>query len=108
MNEKLRPKYTVQRVKGIDSPGGPVEPVGKSMLSTDPEDVNSPFVLMPLKDPAAFMAMLTYSTLCEHDLAEEIRGWLTKVAEAGPQYGTQGTRNHIEMRKTIIRLRLGL
>ncbi len=108
MGKKLRPKYTVQRIREFDSPGGPVEPVGKSMLSTDPESVDSPFVLMPRKDPAALMAMITYACHCEPDLANEIKDWLDKMAEAEPKYGSQGTRNFTHMRKTLISLRTGL
>ena len=96
MADKLRPKYELQRV-------GPLgDLIGSRMKSTDPEDINSPFVLMPRKDPAAFMAMLTYSVCCEPDLATEIRDWLNKIAEAEPKYGTQGARNHIFMKKDLI------
>lgn len=95
---KLRPKYTVQRVNELDSPGGPLKKVGKLMLSTDPADVDSPFVLMPRKDPAAFAAMGTYMDLCEPQLANEIRAWLRKVAAAEPIFGTQGKRNFSAIR----------
>ena len=98
MGDKLRPKYGVQR----EGPQGQL--IGTRMKSTDPNDPDSPFVLMPLKDPAAFMAMLFYCRYCEDDLAVEIREWLTKVAEAGPKHGSQGARNQIYMRKLAIRL----
>ncbi len=75
-----------------------------SMAATDPSNVDSPFVLMPRKDPAAFLAMLTYMQHCEPDLAEEIHEWLNRMTEAGPEYGTQGTRNWITVRERIIRL----
>jgi len=96
MGKKLRPKYEVQRI-GIRGSF-----VGPRMKSTDPEDVDSPFVLMPRKDPAAFLALLVYASQCEPDLAMEIQGWLNKIAEAEPKYGTQGCRNQTYMRKTTI------
>ncbi len=102
--KKLRPKYTVQRVDEIDSPGGPLVKVGEPMLSTDPENVDSPFVLMPRKDPAAFYALLNYAQACEPDLAGEIREWLEKVVEAPAQYGTQGNRNRVHMKLKQMRL----
>ena len=96
MADKLRPKYELQRV-------GPLgDLIGSRMKSTDPEDIDSPFVLMPRKDPAAFLALLTYSVCCELDLATEIQDWLIKIAEAEPKYGTQGARNHIFMKKNSI------
>ncbi len=101
MGDKLRPKYVVQRVVGSD-PATVYGTTGNRMLSTDPNDPDSPFVLMPHKDPAAFMAMLSYCRHCENDLAAEIRVWLTKIADAGPKYGSQGARNQIHMRKTAI------
>ncbi|GAG93471.1 unnamed protein product, partial [marine sediment metagenome] len=73
------------------------------MKSTDPENVDSPFVLMPRKDPAAFIAMLAYARNCEKDLAAEIKGWLTKVAEAPPAYGSQGDRNRRFLRLQSLR-----
>lgn len=96
--KRLRPKYTVQRVRERDSPGGPLEKVGLSMFATDPDDINSPFVLMPRKDPAAFAAMGTYMELCEPQLSDEIRAWLRKIAEAEPIFGTQGKRNFTAIR----------
>jgi len=96
MADKLRPKYELQRV----GPQGSL--IGPRMKSTDPEDIDSPFVLMPRKDPAAFMAMLTYSVCCEPDLATEIREWLNKIVEAEPEYGTQGARNNTHMMKDLI------
>lgn len=83
----LRPKYMVMK---IDDNG---ETYGSGMNSTNPEDVDSPFVLMPRKDPAAYAAMLTYSEFCEPQLKAEIRGWLCKIARAKPLFGTQGERN---------------
>ncbi len=102
MGSKLRPKYTVQKVKCFDSPGSPFEQASKPMLSTVPDDVNSPFVLMPRKDPAAFLAMLTYAQYCEQGLANEIRGWLNLIAEAVPVYGSQGKKNFTHMWRNII------
>jgi len=39
------------------------------MLATDSEDVDSPFVLMPRKDPAAYAALIYYAQCCEPRLA---------------------------------------
>lgn len=94
--DKLRPKYDVQRV----GPDGDL--IGPRMNATDPENPDSPFVLMPRKDPAAFTAVMTYARHCEPDLAAEIRDWLRKVANAPPEYGTQGTRNLSNMRLDAI------
>ena len=69
---KLRPKYQVQRIVPTDAEGI-YENRGSAALSTDPEDVDSPFVLMPRKDPAAFQAMVAYARHCEKALAIEIR-----------------------------------
>lgn len=99
---KLRPKYTVQRVSEIDSPGGPLEDVGLAMVSTDPDDIDSPFVLMPRKDPVAYEAMRLYMQLCEPQLASEIRAWLRKIAAAEPVYGTQGKRNRMTIRLRML------
>lgn len=85
MEKKLRPKYTVYRM-GLEE--------AKGMRSTDPASVDSPFTLMPRKDPAAFAAMVTYARVCEPDLAAEIKAWLQKIAGAPPVFGTQGERNH--------------
>ena len=68
------------------------------MKATDTDSEDSPFVLMPRKDPAAFYAMMHYAQVCEPDLAIEIRVWLDKVVKASPIYGTQGERNRIAMR----------
>ncbi len=96
-DKKLRPKYQVQKIVG-DKPKEVYGLEGPKMLSTDPDDINSPFVLMPHKDPAAFLAMIMYARHCEKDLAKEIKEWLTKVAEAPPAYGTQGERNRRYLR----------
>jgi len=88
MAGKLRPKYKVYKI--LDST---ISAVG--MESTDPDDVDSPFVLMPRKDPAAFYALLHYAQVCEEDLAREIRVWLEKVVSAPTKYGTQGERNRV-------------
>lgn len=95
----LRPKYRVLR---LDDEGC-VEPDARAMDSTDPENIDSPFVLMPRKDPAAFYAMMHYASSCEHELAREIESFLRKVAEAEPKYGTQGMRNRTKMRLEFIR-----
>ncbi len=89
---KLRPKYQVQRLEPIEAEGV-YENKGIAMLSTDPGDIDSPFVLMPRKDPAAFAALVIYSEHCEPELANEIKAWLYKIAEAEPVFGTQGARN---------------
>ena len=97
--KKLRPKYYVTRFEG-DTKMGP------RMESTDPDNVDSPFVLMPRKDPAAFRAMICYARFCEPDLRAEIATWLNKIASADTAYGTQGERNAKEIR--IKEIALGL
>lgn len=97
MSERLRPKYLVSKVK-ID---GSVDH-STTMKATDPGNPNSPFVLMPLKDPAAFLALVTYANYCEPDLAAEVRVWLNKITEADSRLGSQGARNYTHMRKDII------
>ena len=89
---RLRPKYMVTRT---DDNG---HIIGPTMKSANPDDVDSPFVLMPRKDPAAFMAMLAYASCCEPSLGNQIRIWLVEIARAPPVYGTQGERNRIAMR----------
>lgn len=98
-DKKLRPKYLVFKVE----PDGTTFNAAEGMKSTDPDNVSSPFVLMPQKDPAAFIAMLAYARNCEKDLAMEIKEWLTKVAEAPPAYGTQGERNRRHLRLRSLR-----
>lgn len=98
--KKLRPKYRVYKVV-VDR----VSAVG--MDSTDPDDIDSPFVLMPRKDPAAFRALICYAAYCEPDLRAEIAEWLNKIAEAEPVFGTQGARNMKEMRLKEIGIGLG-
>ncbi|KKN07145.1 hypothetical protein LCGC14_1070050, partial [marine sediment metagenome] len=79
---------------------GAMPPVTSAgMRATDPDDVDSPFVLLPRKDPAAFYALLSYAQVCEDSLAREIHVWLDKIAEASPLYGSQGGRNRVAMRK---------
>ena len=90
---RLRPKYAVQRQDENRALVGP------RMLSTDPDDIDSPFVLMPRKDPAAFEAMRLYIQLCEPLLATEIRTWLRKIADSATVYGTQGERNRRSIRR---------
>ena len=87
MGERLRPKYVVYRIdhEGIR--------IGTDMRSTDPEDIDSPFVIMPRKDHAGFLALITYARFCEPDLRAELSSWLDKIADAGPELGTQGMRN---------------
>lgn len=89
----LRPKYRVQRIVELNPPQGTIQDVGLPVLSTNPDDIDSPFVLMPRKDPAAFMAMITYMNSCEPRLANEISTWLKKIAAAPAKVGTQGQRN---------------
>lgn len=97
MTEKrLRPKYFVTRFEGEPADA---TVVGKRMLASDPEDVDSPFVLLPRKDPAAYFALLNYAQACETDLGAEIRLWLDRIVEAPPVFGTQGDRNRIAMKK---------
>ena len=93
-DKKLRPKYMVAKI-GVDG-----QMFGEGMKSTDPDNVNSPFVLMPRKDPAAFAAMIMYARCCEKDLAKEVKGWLQRMAVAPVAYGTQGERNrqHLSLR----------
>jgi len=93
MDKRLRPKYCVMKV---DKEGKPVGTV--HLLSTNPENPNSPFVLMPRKDPAAFAAMITYARMCEPGLANEIAAWLRKIVEVPIVFGTQGERNLTAMR----------
>ena len=93
MEKILRPKYQVQRISESGELVGTIH-----YLSTDPEDVNSPFTLMPRKDPAAFAAMVTYARTCEPQLAKEIMTWLRKIVEAPVIFGTQGGRNSRAMR----------
>lgn len=95
---RLRPKYMVYKAKVSESGKNATAIPESGVWATDPNDVNSPFVLMPRKDPAAFIAMLTYASLCEPSLASEIRIWLESIAKADPVYGTQGSRNRIVMR----------
>ena len=100
MGEKLRPKYMVYKIVSVPPSTGTAEVVVSKigMLSTDPDNVDSPFVLMPRKDPAAYYALLNYAQVCEEDLAAEIRVWLEKVVKASPEYGTQGERNRVAMK----------
>ena len=93
----LRPKYKVVKITEAD------KPVSQTMMSTDPENINSPFVIFQRKDPAAFHAMLLYSTLCEVGLGMEIRAFCEKIAKADPVYGTQGVRNWRMMQMTNIK-----
>ena len=99
----VRPKYQVQRLKNT-GPEEVCELVGKPMLATDPEDIDSPFVLMPRKDPAAYEAVRIYAMMCEPQLGNEIRTWLRKVIESEPVYGTQGKRNRAAMRMRFLNL----
>lgn len=90
MSDRLRPKYMVFR---IDEETGAIAAEG-GMKSTDPGDVDSPFVLKVRRDPAAFVAMVAYTNYCEPQLAGEIRAWLRRVAEATPVFGSQGELNY--------------
>lgn len=100
MAGKLRPKYRVFRIRDA---GLGVEP---EMLATEPDDVDSPFVLMPRKDPAAFRALICYALYCEPDLRAEIASWLHKIADAEPVLGTQGARNYMAIKTKEIELGL--
>lgn len=96
--ELLRPKYMVTK---IVEPGIPLPP---SMRATNPDDINSPFVIMPHKDPVGYVALLRYAELCEPNLASEILIWARKIASAPPEYGTQGTRNSINIRIKMLEM----
>ena len=98
--KKLRPKYMVHKCK----PDGTMLNITEGMKSTDPDDVDSPFVLMPRKDPAAYYALLNYAQACEPDLAVEIHEWLEKVVRAPAKHGTQGERNRVHMKLKQMRL----
>lgn len=109
--KKLRPKYVVFRIDDerydelIQSAMPSV--VSPPMLSTNPGDVDSPFVLMPRKDPAAFRAMVCYALYCEPDLRAEIASWLGDIASTEPAFGTQGVRNYQYLLHGIISTGLG-
>lgn len=98
-DKKLRPKYAVFKADAF----GVIKDIGSAMQSTDPDNVDSPFVLMPRKDPAAFAAMLAYVDACEYGLGGEIRDWLEKIANAPVVDGTQGHRNRQEMLLRAVR-----
>lgn len=102
MAKKLRPKYVLFRIDeeklGEEMAGSTPSVTSPPMLSTNPDDVDSPFVLMPRKDPAAFYALCAYAQACESDLRIEIVEWLEKIVEVDPVYGTQGSRNRKEMK----------
>ena len=100
MGDILRPKYLVYK---LDETGNLT---GLGLEATNPEYVDSPFVLMPRKDPAAFRAMVCYANFCEPGLRIEIVDWLNKIADADPVFGSQGARNAVEMRFQEIRLGL--
>lgn len=94
--KRLRPKYIVRKIM----PNG-TESI-ELWNSTDPEDIDSPFVLMPRKDPAAFAAMLAYAQCCELRLSAEIANWLGEIAAAEPKFGTQGVRNYSSTRAAAV------
>lgn len=105
----LRPKYVVRKATPKDieeykriGPHHHVIEITSASLSTDPEDINSPFVLMPRKDPSAFAALITYCQVCEPQLAQEIAEWMIKIANAEPQFGSQGTRNYASVRMQAV------
>jgi len=97
-NILLRPKYMVTKIGVVGTELSP------TMKATDPDDVDSPFVLMPRKDPAAFAAMIQYARYCESGLAAEIGQWLKKIASEPPRYGTQGARNSVYLRTKAVHL----
>lgn len=101
MGDLLRPKYQVQHIVG-ETPKVVYGMVGPVMLATDPSSPDSPFVLMPRKDPSAFAAMLTYANCCEPQLAGEIRAWLRSIVEEHPLYGSQGERNWRYLKELMI------
>lgn len=80
---KLYNKYIVYKF-GIRNGG---------MFSVDVEDVNSPFVLMPRKDPVAMTALECYASFCEPEMRREIMQWIQRIKKAPKILGTQGKRN---------------
>lgn len=93
---KLYPKYMVGKaVNGTIDACSLIE-------ATNPDNIDSPFVLFPRKDPAAITALKAYASVCNPALAAEIREWLTKVVEAKPEFGTQGTRNYQAMMSSFV------
>ncbi len=82
----LYQKYEVWRKGGkIGSEG--------MMLSVDTQDVDSPFVLKPRKDPAAMKALECYADFCELELSKQIKRWIQLIKKAPKVVGTQGKRN---------------
>jgi len=63
------------------------------MLSVDVKDIDSPFVLIPRKDPAAMKALECYAENCEPELGKEIKRWIELIKKAPKILGTQGKRN---------------
>lgn len=108
----VRPKYVVIRIREEDmQEDGTLSLVSIShdnpvMIATDPKSIDSPFVLMPRKDPAAFIALVAYASVCEPNLRAEIVQFLDKIVEADPTFGTQGLRNYAELRRKQINLGL--
>ena len=99
----LRPKYIVKKIADADAINIDQMPLPADvMLATNPNDVDSPFVLLPRKDPSAFAALVTYSQVCEPQLAQEIAEWLEKVADAEPRFGSQGARNYASVRMQAV------
>lgn len=79
---KLYKKYAVYRIG--DS---------RFWQSVDTKNVDSPFVLMPRKDPAAMLALECYADSCEPELRREIKHWIQRIKRAPKILGTQGRRN---------------
>ena len=80
---KLYKKYIVYKF-GIRNGG---------IFSVDVGDVNSPFVLMPRKDPVAMTALECYASFCEPELRRQIEQWVQRIKKAPKILGTQGKRN---------------
>lgn len=82
----LYQKYEVRRK--VAKPGQE-----HTMISVDTLDVDSPFVLMPRKDPAAMVALQCYADFCEPELGRQIKRWIQRIKQAPKILGTQGKRN---------------
>ena len=94
---KLYAKYSIHRLRPT-----PENKVPQSTLlpnSVDIDNINSPFVLMPRKDPVAMIALECYADACESRLAKEIKKWIQQIKQAPKVLGTQGRRNIPFMRQ---------
>ena len=62
-------------------------------VSVNTSEIDSPFVLMPRKDPAAMKALECYADFCEPELSRQIKRWIQLIKKAPKILGTQGKRN---------------